>query len=158
MKNVSIRFTILVLLLSLFAGTSCINSERKASRRVAKLIERFPSIVDTLHIDTIFKTRIEIDTFTTLDTAYLDRIIKDVCDTIHHDRSVTAYKYLQNNCAEKVIIKTVYEDRTIVKRVTVPKFIEKKDKTLWASTKEWWGLWALIAIVFFIFGALYKSK
>ena len=155
--NVFIRFICLLVFASLLFG-GCITSQRGAERKIAHLVKRFPGIIDTMTTDTFFVTKINIDTFTTLDTAYLDRIIKDVCDTIHNTRSVTAYKYLQRNCAEKIVVKTVYTDRIITKNISIPKYIEQKDLSIWQNAKKWWWLWLLIAIVSFIFGALWRRN
>ena len=155
--NVFIRFICVLVFASLLLG-GCITSQRGAERKIAHLVKRFPGIIDTLTTDTFFVSRVDIDTFTSLDTAYLDRIIKDVCDTVHHTRSTVAYKYLQKNCAEKIVVKTVYNDRTIIKNVSIPKFIEQRDLSLWQNAKKWWGLWILIAIVSFVFGALWRSR
>ena len=41
------RLLFFIISFALLAGTGCINSERLAHKRVAKLIERFPNIIDT---------------------------------------------------------------------------------------------------------------
>ena len=109
--------------------SNCINSERKASKRVARLIHRFPSIIDTLRVDTINTTTIKYDTLTSLDTAYLDRLIFEACDSSKKEQAV---KYLYKKCSDKVITKTVTDERTIIKTVHHP-CPERKEKGY-----PWW--------------------
>jgi len=109
--------------------SNCINSERKASRRVAKLIDRFPSIIDTLRIDTVKTTTIKYDTLTSLDTAYIDRLIFEACDSNKKEQAV---KYLYKKCSDKVVTKTVTDQRTIIKTVHHP-YPQPKEKAY-----PWW--------------------
>jgi len=80
MKNATTyRYIIYLVFVALLAGTSCIRSERLASKRVAKLIERFPNIIDTttkVRVDTI-KTTITIDR-TVFDSAKVDNAYKSI--------------------------------------------------------------------------------
>jgi len=126
------------------AGTSCINSERLAHKRVAKLIKRFPNIIDTLTVDTVETIEVKTEYITSLDTAYLDRVILEACDTVFKDRQKLAYKYLYRNCAKDTVKIFEYKTQTITKNVVIP----CQQLSYWTGLK--WEFPWLVAILFLL--------
>jgi hypothetical protein len=114
------RLLFFMVFVALLAGTGCISNERLASKRVSKLIERFPNIIDTLTVDTVETTVYQTEYITSLDTAYLDRVILEACDTVFKDRQKLAYKYLYRNCAKDTVKIFEYKTQTITKNVVIP--------------------------------------
>ena len=145
MKNATIyRLLFFVVCFALLAGTSCIRSERLASKRVAKLIHRFPGIIDTLVLDTVETIKVKTEYITSLDTAYLDRVILEACDTVYKDRQKLAYKYLYRNCAKDTVKIYEYKTQTITKNVVIP----CQQLTYWTGLK--WEFPWLLAIAFLL--------
>ena len=136
-----VKYRIIFFILFGLILSNCINSERKASRRVAKLIDRFPSIIDTLRVDTTKTTTIKYDTTTSLDTAYIERLLFQVCDTIKGD-SIIAVKYLFKKCQEKTIVKTVHKNHFITKQIKMP-CVERNSYPWW----QWFCAGILVGIL-----------
>ena len=138
------RLLFFIISFALLAGTGCIHNERLAHKRVAKLIKRFPNIIDTLTVDTVETIEVKTKYITSLDTAYLDRVILEACDTVFKDRQKLAYKYLYRNCAKDTVKIFEYKTQTITKNVVIP----CQQLSYWTGLK--WEFPWLVAILFLL--------
>lgn len=182
------RFLFFVVFIALLGGTGCITNERLASKRVAKLIERFPNIIDTTAKVRVDTTKITITVNRAIydsakvNTAYnsIDSLINELklkgdCDTVIIERVKGKIK---QHCTIESLLKPYSFDTTgvhleiyakgnkLYTRVTLINLVINKDKekTLVIPCQQltyWTGLkweWPWLLAILFLLVVLFLSR